>query len=295
MTTTIALVLVCLAVAGRELFLAFDKRLPRAQAELRELRTQVAELAGRHEALRAEVTGPGEQPAEPPAEDALPDETRQVLDRVDSLGDRVERLEQEIGGLAGELTALDFDHDAQRALARSLDVLENSVAELQQEMLDRLARQEGVAPGLLLSEEGEAEALLTEAFERCVSEYGLRVRIRDHRTAQAANGGYWGTAYHLSGRRPDALGEELFAYVRGLYDPQDPSALAALLNEMASLRGGGVARLGPFTVVRTPNALLCGLLTESDEAPGEPWELAAHLRELPEDVQCDLTWLRTDA
>ncbi|MGK5558372.1 hypothetical protein ACSNOI_42905 [Actinomadura kijaniata] len=292
MTTTIALVLVCLAVAGRELYLAFDKRLPRAQAELRELRTQVAELARRHETLRAEVTGPEERPAEPPAEEPLPDETRQALE---TLGDRVERLEQEIGGLAGELTALDFDQEAQRALARSLDVLENNVAELQQEMLDRLARQEGVAPGLLLSEEGEAEALLTEAFERCVSEYGLRVRIRDHRIAQAANGGYWGTAYQLSGRKPDALGEELFAYVRGLYDPQDPSALAALLNEMANLRGGGVARLGPFTVVRTPNALLCGLLAENDDPPGEPWELAAHLRELPEDVQCDLTWLRADA
>ncbi|WP_067485680.1 hypothetical protein [Actinomadura hibisca] len=289
--TTVVLVLLCLAIAGRELYLASDKRLPRAQEELRELRAQLADLTKRHESLQAEVTGPAIEPAQPAVRPAAPPDD--LLDRVGALDDRVERLEEDFAALSGEFTGLELDRDAQRALARSLDAAEQDVAELQHEMLDRLARQEGVVPGLLLSEEGEAEALLADAYERCAAEYGLHVRVRDQRTAQAANGGYWGTAYQMSGRRADALSEELFAYVRGLYDPQDPSALAALLTELAHLRGGGIARLGPFTVVRTPNTLLCGLLPDSDE-PAEPWELASRLRDLPEDVQCDLTWLRTD-
>ncbi|MFC9976297.1 hypothetical protein ACFVH6_35930 [Spirillospora sp. NPDC127200] len=283
--TTVVLVLLCLAIAGRELYLASDKRLPRAQEEIRELRAQLADLAKRHEALQAEVGAPAIEAARPgPPPDG-------VLDEVEALGGRVDRLEEELAALTGEFTGLELDRDAQRALARSLDAAEQDVAELQREMLDRLARQEGVVPGLLLSEEGEAEALLADAYERCASEYGLRVRVRDQRTAQAANGGYWGTAFQMSGRRADALAEELFAYVRGLYDPQDPSALAALLTELANLRGGGIVRMGPFTVVRTPNELLCGLLPDSAE-PAEPWELAARLRDLPEDMQCDLSWLR---
>ncbi|MGI5167066.1 hypothetical protein ACQEU3_22220 [Spirillospora sp. CA-253888] len=285
--TTVVLVLLCLAIAGRELYLASDKRLPRAQEEIRELRAQLADLAKRHDALQAEVNAPAIEAARP---DPRPDG---VLDDVEALGGRVDRLEEEFAALTGEFTGLELDRDAQRALARSLDAAEQDVAELQREMLDRLARQEGVVPGLLLSEEGEAEALLADAYERCAAEYGLRVRVRDQRTAQAANGGYWGTAFQMSGRRGDALAEELFAYVRGLYDPQDPSALAALLTELAQLRGGGIVRLGPFTVVRTPNELLCGLLPDSTE-PAEPWELAARLRDLPEDMQCDLSWLRTE-
>ncbi|MFI6518473.1 hypothetical protein ACIBF1_23155 [Spirillospora sp. NPDC050679] len=283
--TTVVLVLLCLAIAGRELYLASDKRLPRAQEEIRELRAQLADLAERHEALQAEVSAPAIEAARPaPRPDG-------VLDEVEALGARVDRLEEEFAALTGEFTGLELDRDAQRALARSLDAAEQDVAELQREMLDRLARQEGVVPGLLLSEEGEAEALLADAYERCAAEYGLRVRVRDQRMAQAANGGYWGTAFQMSGRRADALAEELFAYVRGLYDPQDPSALAALLTELVNLRGGGIVRMGPFTVVRTPNELLCGLLPDSAD-PAEPWELAARLRDLPEDMQCDLSWLR---
>ena len=60
--TTVILVLLCLAIAGRELYLASDKRLPRAQEELGELRKQLTELAKRHEALKAEVAA-GREPS----------------------------------------------------------------------------------------------------------------------------------------------------------------------------------------------------------------------------------------
>ncbi|WP_242900637.1 hypothetical protein [Actinomadura terrae] len=291
--TTVILVLLCLAIAGREFYIASDKRLPRAQADLRDLRTQLAELSKRHETLQSEVAAsavPSGIPIPQPASDM----SDLVESRIDAVNARVERLEKEVGEISAELAGLDLDRDAQRALARSLDAVEQDITELHREMLDRLDHEEGVVTGLVVSEEGEAEALLAEAYERCAAEYGLRVRIRDQRSGQAASGSYWGTVYYLSGRRADPLAEELFSYARGLYDPQDPSGVSALLSELAHLSGGGVARLGAFTVVRTTSALVCGLLRDAGDrpVPSEPWELAGYIRELPDELQCDLSWLR---
>lgn len=294
--TTVILVLLCLAIGGRELYLASDKRLPRAQDELRELRNQVAELARRHDALKAvvdEASEPAGIPIPPPPRQEPEVPPSDVVDRLDSVGGRVDRLEKQLGDISDELAGLDLDRDAQHALARSLDAVEQDVQELHREMLDRLDREEGVVTGVLLSEEGEAEALLAEAYERCAAEYGLRVRVRDQRSAQAT-GTYWGTVYQLSGRRPEVLAEDLFSYVRGLYDPRDSSALNALLTELAALRGGGVARFGPFTAVSTQSALVCGVLPDRDLPPAEPWQLVDQLRELPADRRSDLSWLRAD-
>ncbi|TDC39598.1 hypothetical protein E1281_38650 [Actinomadura sp. KC345] len=291
--TTVVLVLLCLAIAGRELYLASDKRLPRAQAELRDLRSQLSELARRHEALKTvvdEATEPAGIPIPPPQPEAPPSD---VLDRLDTVSGRVDRLEKQLGDISEELAGVDLDRDAQHALARSLDAVEQDVQELHREMLDRLDHEEGVVTGVLLSEEGEAEALLADAYERCAAEYGLRPRVRDQRSAQAT-GTYRGTVYYLSGRRPEVLAEDLFTHVRGLYDPRDPSALNALLTELAALRGGGVARFGPFTAVSTPTALVCGVLPEENTPPTEPWQLVDQIRELPPDRQSDLSWLRSD-
>ncbi|WP_131742083.1 hypothetical protein [Actinomadura roseirufa] len=293
--TTVVLVLLCLAIAGRELYLASDKRLPRAQAELRELRAQVAELSKRHEALKAEVAAvepAGISIPQPPPEGS----PAEVLDRLESVGGRVEHLEKEVGEITTELTGLDLDRDAQRALARSLDAVERDVTELNREMLDRLDRQEGIVTGVLLSEDGESESLLADAYERCATEYGLRVRVRDQSSARAGDGAHWGTAYHLSGRNPDELADDMFSYVRGLYDSQDPSGVAGLLTELAHLRGGGVARFGAFTAVRTGGGLVCGLLPDHGELPETvgPGELADRLRALPDDLRCDLSWLRAE-
>ncbi|CND82270.1 Uncharacterised protein [Mycobacterium tuberculosis] len=290
--TTVILVLLCLAIAGRELYLASDKRLPRAQEDLRILQDRLDRLARDHQDLKTVVDNATEpagipippQPAEPPAA---------VLDKLDSVTGRVERLEKQFGDISEELAGIDLDRDAQHALARSLDAVEQDVLELHREMLDRLDREEGVVTGVLLSEEGEGEALLAEAYEKCAAECGLRVRIRDQRSAQAT-GTYWGTVYHMSGRRPDVLAEDLFSYVRGLYDPQDTSAVNALLTELASLRGGGIAQFGPFVAVSTQSALLCGVLADEESTPPEPWQLVDHIRDLPADRQRDLTWLRSD-
>ncbi|QKG22457.1 hypothetical protein [Actinomadura verrucosospora] len=290
--TTVILVLLCLAIAGRELYLASDKRLPQAQADVRELRAQLSELVKRHEALRSEVAAAAE-PSGIPIPQPLPDgASAEIFDRLEAFSGRVDRLEKETADLAGELAGLGLDREAQHALARSLDTVEQDVRELHREMLERVDREEGVVPGILLSEEGEAEALLADAYERCAAEWGLRVRVRDQRSPLVADGSYLGAVYHLSGRRSDAVAEDLLAQVTTLVDADDPGALSALVSELAHLRGGGIARFGRFTVVRTPSTLLCGILP--DEAPAEPWELAGRLRELPEDRRADLSRFLTD-
>ncbi|WP_026415166.1 hypothetical protein [Actinomadura oligospora] len=302
MTTTVILVLLCLAIAGRELYLASDKRLPRAQAELRELRDRVADLTRRQDAMRADLdrSVQAPPPEEPPQPLGVEAPSPELVGHLDALTDRVDRVEKELGMLSGQVAELDLDREAQRALARSLDVVEQDVRELHQEMLDRLASEKGVVSGVVLSEEGEAEALLIEAFERSATEFGLRVRIRDQRTAGVGGGGFMGTSYYLSGRRSEALAEEMFAYARGLYDPQDPSGLAALLTELAHLRGDALVRFGLFIAVRAQDDLLCGLLSEDTGAASfaenevDPRELVARVRALPDSQQCDLSWLRAE-
>ncbi|MDL4820371.1 hypothetical protein [Actinomadura opuntiae] len=291
--TTVILVLLCLAIAGRELYLASDKRLPQAQADVRDLRARLAELAERHDALKSEVEAAAERSGVPIPRPAPDGASAEVIDRLEAFSGRIDRLEKETADLAGELAGLGLDREAQHALARSLDTVEQDVRELHREMLERVDREEGIVPGVLLSEEGEAEALLADAYERCAAECGLQVRVRDQRSPQAADGSYLGTVYYLSGRRPDTLAEDLLAQVRSLVDAHGPGPLSALLGELAHLRGGGIARFGPFSVVRTSNALLCGILP--DDAPAEPWQLAARLRELPDDRRADLSWLRSDA
>ncbi|MFC5181772.1 hypothetical protein [Actinomadura harenae] len=292
MTTTVILVLLCLAIAGRELYLASDKRLPRAQAELRELRDRVIELTRRQDAMRADMDRSVEGP--PPVVSEAP--SPELVGHLDALTERVNRVERDLGVVAGQFAGLELDREAQRALARSLDVVEQDVRELHQEMLDRLASEKGVVSGVVLSDGGEAEALLLEAFERAAAEYGLRVRIRDQR----ADGGLAGTFYYLSGRRSEALAEEMFTYVRGLYDPHDPSGLTALLTEMAHLDGDGLVRFGSFIAVRAQDALVCGLLSDDAgavsfaEDEGDPRELAARVRDLPDEQQADLSWLRAE-
>ncbi|MFB4296366.1 hypothetical protein [Actinomadura sp. NTSP31] len=290
--TTVILVLLCLAIAGRELYLASDKRLPQAQADVRDLRAQLAELAERHDALKSRVDAAAERSGIPIPRPAADGASTEVIDRLEAFSGRVDRLEKETADLAGELAGLGLDREAQHALARSLDTVEQDVRELHRDMLERVDREEGIVPGVLLSEEGEAEALLADAYERCAAECGMRVRVRDQRSPQAADGSYLGTVYYLSGRRSDTLAEDLLSQVGSLIDAQAPGPLSALLGELAHLRGGGIARFGAFTVVRTSSALLCGVL--QDDAPAEPWQLAARLRELPDDRRADLSWVRPE-
>ncbi|HEX2312522.1 MAG TPA: hypothetical protein VHJ17_02245, partial [Thermomonospora sp.] len=187
----------------------------------------------------------------------------------------IRRLERELGETAARLAALEHQvtvaRNAEGARAVSLDAVEQTVGTLYRELLDRLAREEGAVRGLLFAEDAALEPMLTTAYERCVAESGLRLRAKE-----PVPGVPWSTGYLLSGDDPEETAMRLVAQARALDRADDPSALCALLTELAQLDGEGCARIGSFTAVRTRDALVCGILTEEPGAT-EPAELAAHL------------------
>ncbi|SEG93096.1 hypothetical protein SAMN04489712_13711 [Thermomonospora echinospora] len=286
--TTWIVILLCLAVAGRELYLAFDRRLPQAQAEIVYLRDQVAELSRRLDdpppQSGAEEPEPVPEAEGPPAAGPLtrgtaPQPPRPAPAKATAAAAvsaaLIRRLERELGELTARLAALEHQvgvaRDAEAARAASLDALEQTVGTLYREMIDRLEREDGAVRGLLFAEEAALEPVLTLAYERCVADSGLRVRAKE-----PAAGSPWWTGYLLSGGDPDEVAARLVAQARSLREPGDPAPLNALLTELAGLRGTGVVRIGAFTAVRIRGTLVCGILGE-DPGGADPVELAARL------------------
>lgn len=307
------LILLCLAIAGRELYMAFDRGLPEAQTEIRDLRRRVAGLQERLDAVERPggYAGPGQfdEPGQP-GEYGEPDESRRP-DETDEVGDRlvagplaraerpepsrrpatrttaaaavsaalIRRLERDLGETTARLADLEHElataREAAAARARSLDAVEQTVGTLYREMIERLEHEPGTTRGLLYAEEPAIEHLLAAAYERCVGEHGMRVRAKE-----PVPGSPWWTGYLLGGDPPDDIAVSLLGQARALRNPDDPSGLCALLTELARSTGAGVARIGGFTAVRTQTTLICGIL--ADEPGGsDPAQLATRLADLP--------------
>ncbi|TNY37324.1 hypothetical protein [Thermomonospora catenispora] len=289
-------ILLCLAIAGRELYLAFDRRLPQAQEEIRRLRARVDELERQSVTAPASPRGPEEpppgpqadpqadpqagpagSPAGPPAEGTPPRPSRAKATAAAAVSAAlIRRLEGELAETTARLTALEEQIQAARAAeaarAAALDDLEGTVTVLHREMIERLERADDTARGLLYAEEAAAEPLLTAAYEHCAAEMGLRIRVKE-----PAPGSPWWTGYLLSGADPEEIAPRLVAQARQLPDSPRPSPLAGLLTELAALEGAGVARIGAFAAVRIADALLCGFVTDDALDATDPAELAAHL------------------
>lgn len=297
---TVILILLCLAIAGRELYMAFDRRLPDAQAEIRDLRGRVDELSRgieepppEDQAESAEEIHGGARPAGGPLTRRSPvspagrpaPRTHTAAAAVSAA--LIRRLERDLGETASRLATLERDlavaREAETARARSLDSVEQTVATLYHEMIDRLEHEQGAVRGLLYADEAAIEPMLTTAYERCLAEIGLRVRAKE-----PAPGTPWYTGYLLSGERTEGLAARLLA-LASLLGPDEPTALYALLNELAELQGGGVARIGAFTAVRTQTWVTCGLLT-AEPGEADPVGLAARLDDLPGTLRWDPVW-----
>lgn len=226
----------------------------------------------------------------PPAEPETP--SSDVAERLDSVTGRVERLEKQFGDFSDELAGVDLDRDAQHALARSLDAVEQDVMELHREMLDRLDREEGVVTGVLLSEEGEGGA--SRGGVRAV-----RGRVRVARPGAGPAVGA-GDGYLLGHRVPDvrkAVGRPRRGPVLVRARPVRPAGRVRrqrVAHRVGVAARRRVAQFGPFVAVSTQSALLCGVLPDEGTPPTEPWQLVDHIRELPADRQRDLSWLRSE-
>lgn len=290
--TTVVLILLCLAIAGRELYLAFDRRLPQAQAEIRELRGRVEELTRLLEQAPPE-TAQEDEPAES-AEPAAPADEAEQAPEPGPLTRQappapaaasaaaavstalIRRLERELGEVTARLAALEQQvaaaRSAEAARADALDELEQAVATLYREMIERLEREGGLVRGRLSAAEEALEPVLTTAYERCVREIGLRVRAKESTGTSP-----WRTGYLLTGREPAGeVAARLAAQARALPGDETSAPLHALLTELSRLQGTGAAQIGAFTAVRVHDALICGLLEEEPDR-ADPAELAARL------------------
>ncbi|MBC6461048.1 hypothetical protein HKK72_24690 [Actinomadura sp. HBU206391] len=198
--------------------------------------------------------------------------------------------------------------DLQRDLTQALEDVEDVVTDLLRYTSDELdeavtASLTGRPPdgttvaGRLWCADPQVRDVLVEVYERCLGAGLLHVRFK---TTDDEPGRL---RYFLSGRGMSELARGYAALLisigmdlqRGRRQPADAAALRALLRAMHEGEGA-TAQIGPLIVVRTPEALICGVLRHSQglefENYGLLWDHAAaadRLRRLPAHQVWDLT------
>ncbi|WP_018654005.1 hypothetical protein [Actinomadura flavalba] len=253
------LVVLCLTIAGLELYMAFDRRRGPAGSELADLRHRVAANAEDVAQVRKAQEETGARVGSVIA---------QINDRL--LPDVNERLSRQGAALdraTGELVAL-RDH-----LARRLDAA--VAASLGAPPTDTVAG--GVAAT-------DARPALTEAFERLALRYGLHAELtipgEDPETG-------WRLRCYLTGRSPRALETDFLELLGALNDPGDGNPIRDLLDGLRTA-GPGAAQLGPLLVARTPEEYVVGVLplaelrrSDATALLDDPKDAAARLHRLP--------------
>ncbi|MFI0449043.1 hypothetical protein [Actinomadura sp. 6N118] len=312
---TAILILLCLAIAGRELYLSFDRKRSGTAPEIADIRTQLTALKGTREELEEFRGVQREQLERLAAGQVTHAESLQETDaRIRSLISQInDRMLPEIND---QLTQ-------QRG---SVDRLTGEVARLRGHLIGRLdqavAASLGADPvdtvaGGLGTEGTEAPSGLIRAYERFAERYGLRIELSDP-TGEDTN---WKAHYYLSGRSPRGLERDFIDLVRrlrasgsasgatsgsasggasggtsgGASNGTETEAANALLHSLHDIEMGG-AQVGPFVLVRTPEAMLCGVLSLAELRKAGPARLladpvgaAVRLHGLPESRFCDLS------
>ncbi|HEU5026278.1 MAG TPA: hypothetical protein VFV01_15280 [Spirillospora sp.] len=281
----VILVLLCLAIAGRELYLAFDRRRRAGAPEIADIRTQLTALKDtrdelehfrsaqreRLERLTAERTA--ELAPLAAGQDRLAESLRETDDRIGSLvaqiNDRmVPEVNERLNTQKAALERLTADVAALRAhLVARLD--QAVAASLGAEPADLVAASLTAVPAA-------ARAAPAGPFERFLERYGLWCELAD------------GDRYYLSGRSPRGLERDFLELLADLRPGRAAPAEAAAL--LTALRGAAraTAQVGPLLIVRTPGELLCGVLPLAElrlpETAGlldDPSRASARLRRLP--------------
>ncbi|TDD27281.1 hypothetical protein E1287_34845 [Actinomadura sp. KC06] len=286
---TVVLVLLCLAIAGRELYLAFErKRIPGAP-EIADIRTQLRALKGTRDELESLRASQREQldrltreqdrdrEALGAADARIRSLIAQINDRmVPDVNDKLSRQREALAKQDEALTRQDATVDALAAevaglranLARRLD--QAVAASLGAEPVD-------VVGGVLRVEPASTRALLALPYERFAEDHGLRVELTDL------------DRYYLSGRSPRALESDFIDLVRALRAGSEEAARAEDLLDVLGAADRGAVQIGPLLFVRAPESLVCGVLPlaellrpETARLLDDPAGAARRLRNLPE-------------
>ncbi|TDE33864.1 hypothetical protein [Actinomadura sp. 6K520] len=289
---TVVLVLLCLAIAGRELYLAFERRRSPGAPEIADIRTQLRALKGTRDELegfRASQRERLDELARDQDRDraALGEADARIRSLISQINDRMvpdvnDRLNRQREAADLQRTAVE------RLAAEVAGIRAHLVGRLDQAVAASLgAAPADVVAGSLTVRPPAGRHGLTGPYERFAERHGLRVELTD------------GDRYYLSGRSPRALEHDFLELVRGLRTDCAVSVEKAR-PLLAALRdtGRGGARLGPLVIVRTPESLVCGVLPladllrpESARLLDDPESGARRLRQLPEGRFCDLTAL----
>ncbi|TMQ92658.1 hypothetical protein ETD83_26835 [Actinomadura soli] len=293
---TVVLVLLCLAIAGREMYLAFDRRRIPGAPEIADLRTQLRALKGTRDELESLRASQREQldrltreqdrdrEALGAADARIRSLIAQINDRmVPEVNDKLNRQREALAHQDETISGLAAKFDD---LAAEITELEGQAAVLRANLAARLdqavAASLGAEPvdmvgGALHAEPPPRRMPLIEPYERFTELHGLRVEMN-------AMG-----RYYLSGRSPRGLERDFIDLVRSLRTaPGDAAGIQELLDALGST-DRGAAQIGPLLVVRTPESLVCGVLPlaellrpETAGLPRDPSAAARRLRLLPE-------------
>jgi hypothetical protein len=292
-----------------------DTRLDGYRGDLDALVTalrRVEEGAGQHE-LRL---GPLEDRADA---DHLHDQVSQVDHLARALETNVSALRDQVRDLVTRLDAVErsstHDRELQRDLAGALESVESVVARVHHHVRDQLDHEimetlggdppdSGTVGGGLAADVTPLGDTLVMLYANLLDQCGLKVRLQvDEPT---------GLRYYLAcpaGRGPVELEWDFISLLdtlRGLARPGAPTpelaAMQSLLLAMHEL-GKGFVRIGPLVIVRTPEALLYGVLTiaesrsfDADRLIADIPAAATRLQALPESRFGDLTtWPRVKA
>ncbi|MFC9971674.1 hypothetical protein ACFVH6_12340 [Spirillospora sp. NPDC127200] len=286
----VILVLLCLVVAGGELFLAFDRKRTGPGTEVAELRRrlagtrdELAKLRASHHKRITELADAQARQAElaASADSRVHSLIAQINDRmVPEINDRLRREKETAELLGAEVAAL---------RAHLVGRLDQAVAaSLGADPVDTVA-------GALAADGAGPRGDLARAYEKFAERFRLRTELTvPDDSAPSGGGEAWLVRYYLSGRSPRALERDFFDLLRALRTGCDDAAVSGLLHALREAGTGG-AQLGPLIVVRTPEALACGVLTLAElRRPGhaplaDPLDTATRLRRLPEGRFLDAT------
>ncbi|NKZ05566.1 hypothetical protein [Actinomadura latina] len=285
---TVVLVLLCLAIAGRELYLAFERRHSPGAPEIADIRTQLRALKDTRDELEGFRASQRERLDRLAADQEHDREALAGADaRIRSLITQInDRLLPDVGGrLRQQREAADEQREA-------LDRLAAEVAALRAHLVGRLdqavAASLGAEPaelvtGRLSADPAAGRPALTGPYERFAEHHGLRVELTDR------------DRYYLSGRSPRALERDFVDLVAALReDCRETTGRARnLLGALRGIERGG-AQIGPLLIVRTPESLVCGVLplaelrTSAGSPLDDPPAAARRLHRLPEARFCDV-------
>ncbi|MEO3823237.1 hypothetical protein [Actinomadura sp. B10D3] len=279
---TVILVLLCLAIAGRELYLAFERRRTPGAPEIADIRTQLRALKGTRDELESFRTSQRERLDRLTAEQ---DRDREALAETDA---RIRSLITQINDrLVPDVSdRLKRQREAAEDQREAVDRLAAEVAGLRAHLAGRLdgavAASLGADPGDLVAGAltvvpAEARPALAGPYERFAEHHGLRVELTDR------------DRYYLSGRSPRGLESDFLDLVAAIREncTETTGKARSLMGALRDTERGG-AQVGPLVIVRTPEALVCGVLPlaelvrpEAARLLDDPAGTAARLRSLP--------------